>query len=183
MCITTLDRLVEVFSEDRVKAAINYVALQGKEVARPILYIKTYLENEMKEKVAAGEQEKDKKTAPTDTRTPSPSPTPPNPTAKVIFPQAPNVSFSYVEAVALVDKFGPQGTANRADFLSMYKEASGKKYRSDYAQILLLDRRGDSNGCEWDPEQVGWIVNTEWVEDVRAYLKKRNTQIGAAIRR
>lgn len=54
---------------------------------------------------------------------------------------APQVLLSSVEYSKLVDEFGEDLTKQKIEKLSLYKQSSGKSYKSDYATILNWDRK------------------------------------------
>ena len=59
---------------------------------------------------------------------------------------APSVSLTEEENRKLTEEFGEAGAADRIKRLSLYKESTGKKYKSDYATILAWARKDEEKG-------------------------------------
>jgi hypothetical protein len=134
-----LQELVTAFPPERVKKWISAAA--EHRVEAPMPYICTCLE---KDKSSAEEKEKS------------------------AFKFAPNVFLTDSEVLDLVDRFGSGGGRGSAEArihaLSLYKENHDeKKYKSDYAEILLWSSR---NGGTWDPGSAGWHIVPEWLDSL-----------------
>jgi len=56
---------------------------------------------------------------------------------------APSVFLTELEYLALVEKFTEKDSVKKIDALSLYKQSSGKKYKSDYFTILNWARKDD----------------------------------------
>lgn len=56
---------------------------------------------------------------------------------------ATSVFLSELEYLALIDKFGKRDTDKKIEALSLYKQSSGKKYKSDYFTILNWARKDE----------------------------------------
>lgn len=149
-----LDDLVKKFSPERVKAAIKDAAGRGDDVKQPLPYIRKSLENE-KEKEKRSAKEKEKKPA----------------DGKFHFDHAPYVELTAKEVLDLVDRFGSGGGRGSAEAritdISLYKASIGKTYESDYAEILLWDRRGNPDNTSWDPESSGWNIVPAWLDKLQ----------------
>ena len=65
---------------------------------------------------------------------------------KVLY--APSVYLTELEYLALVKKFQEKDTLKKIDALSMYKQSSGRKYKSDYFTILNWARKDDEKKDE-----------------------------------
>ena len=61
---------------------------------------------------------------------------------------APSVFMTEQEYEKLVDRFGEEGTIDRIERLSLYKNSKGKKYKCDYSTILSWARRDDQKPPE-----------------------------------
>jgi hypothetical protein len=62
---------------------------------------------------------------------------------------AKNVTFTDEEYKSLIAKFGEAKTKQYIERLSLYKQSTGKAYKSDYATILNWEKRDtDKNGEE-----------------------------------
>lgn len=54
-----------------------------------------------------------------------------------------NILLTEDEYNKLVERFGEDGTKDRLEALSLYKQSRGKRYASDYATVLAWQRRDD----------------------------------------
>ena len=133
--------LVRDFSPAWVTEAISAAA--EHRVNAPLPYIRAVLENERKGSALAD--------------------------GKFHFDHAPHVELTVKEVLSLVDRFGSGGGRGSAEArihaLSLYKENHDeKKYKSDYAEILLWSSR---DGGTWDPGPAGWHIVPEWLDSLR----------------
>ncbi|GAJ14808.1 unnamed protein product, partial [marine sediment metagenome] len=156
-----LGNLVENFPPERVRAAITATALHG--VSSPLPYIRAVMEKG-KEKEESAAEEKGKPSTPAD--------------GKFAFDHAPNVRLTTNEVLKLVKRFSKSGAEARIDFLSLHKESTGKKYASDYATILLFQRRGNPDGTPWEPEPPDWEIRQEWLD----YLVRAREMVDSVCR-